>query len=214
VGDDHNSALGLQTAEGLLDVLFVLGIDAGGRLIQEENRCPLEKGAGNGDSLPFSSGEKHSPLAYDRLVAFRQRSNELMSISCFCCPDELLMAGLGLSQAQVILHGIIEQVGLLSNQSHLAAQEIEGQAANIMAPQEHSALLGIVEAEEKIDDCALASSCRPNQSHSAAWLHLKRDVMQNRPIAVISEVNPLKPDLRLNSRRCCILAIPDLRHLI
>jgi len=108
MGDDHNSALGLQTAEGLLDVLFVLGIDAGGRLIQEENRCPLEKGAGNGDSLPFSSGEKHSPLAYDRLVAFRKRYNELMSVGCCCRPDDLFMTGLGISQAQVILHGIIE----------------------------------------------------------------------------------------------------------
>ena len=51
-----------EPVQSLLYEHLVLGINAGERLVEHENRGVIEKGAGDGETLPFAAGEACRPV--------------------------------------------------------------------------------------------------------------------------------------------------------
>ena len=70
-----------------------LYIDRAGRLIEDQNRCVLEKRAGKSNPLAFAAGETHAPLAHKRFVPVRKSQDELMSIGSLGRSYDLRFAG-------------------------------------------------------------------------------------------------------------------------
>ena len=69
VGDDQNGLAGKQTGEGFLNSALIFHVQAGGCLIQKDDRRIFQKGAGDGDPLPLAAGEGGAVLADHGLVA-------------------------------------------------------------------------------------------------------------------------------------------------
>ena len=57
VGDDKDRLALEQAGEGFLNSALVFHVQAGGGLIQKDDRRIFQKRAGDGDPLPFSAGE-------------------------------------------------------------------------------------------------------------------------------------------------------------
>ena len=61
VGNGDDGLAPGQLRQGVLDQMLVLGIDAGGGLVQDDDGGVLQDGPGDGDPLPLPAGEVPPP---------------------------------------------------------------------------------------------------------------------------------------------------------
>ena len=108
VGNDQQSLTPAQLGDGLLDVALVVGVHAGSGLIQNDDGGILQNAAGNGDSLPLSTGEAGSTFADDRVKAVGQFHDEVIASGFPGCLIDLLPCGVCPSHGDVVIHGILE----------------------------------------------------------------------------------------------------------
>src|SRR5687768_8229427 len=59
---------------------FSLRVERGGGLVEDKNRCVLEKGARDRKPLPLSPGKIYAAFAEDSFVALGQLANKFMSL--------------------------------------------------------------------------------------------------------------------------------------
>ena len=76
MGDDERRAPLHQRLERALHERLVLGVERGGRFVQQQHRRVLEDGAGDGDALALAARDRRAALAERRIVALRQSGNE------------------------------------------------------------------------------------------------------------------------------------------
>ena len=79
VGDDQGRPALRQAVEGLSDEKLALRVQAGGRLVHDEQGGILEEGAGYRKSLRLAGGEAQTPLSDLGVVAVRHAPDELRS---------------------------------------------------------------------------------------------------------------------------------------
>ena len=72
VGDDQNSLAGEEAGEGFLNSALIFHVQAGGCLIQKDDRRIFQKRAGDGNPLAFAAGEGGAVLADHGLIALGQ----------------------------------------------------------------------------------------------------------------------------------------------
>ena len=107
VGDDQHCLALKQAGESFLNSTFVLYIQAGSRLVKENDRCILQKGAGDGDPLPLAAGEDHG------LIAFRELLYKFIAPGGSGCCDDFLIRGSPASKAYIFHHRIPKQNNVL-----------------------------------------------------------------------------------------------------
>ena len=83
----------------------------------------------------------------DRLIAQRQRLDEVMGIGGPRCLLQLLLGSIGFAKAQIVRHGAMDQVSVLHDHRDMAAQHFKRQATNIVAAAD-APLLRIKEAQQ------------------------------------------------------------------
>jgi hypothetical protein len=77
---NHNlSALADQSIERLSYQPFILGVEHGRRLVEQQHGCILQYRARNGQALAFAAREGRPALADRRVLALRQRRDETIS---------------------------------------------------------------------------------------------------------------------------------------
>src|SRR3954470_9388370 len=77
MGDDDAGAPGEQRAERALDDALGARVDVGGRLVEDEDARIGEHRARERDQLPLPLAERAAAFAEQRLVAARQRGDEV-----------------------------------------------------------------------------------------------------------------------------------------
>src|ERR1035438_3729954 len=70
VGDEDGGASAHDFAEMVQDFVFGVGVDAGERVVEDQDAGAAQQGAGYGGALLLASGEGDAALAYRRVVAF------------------------------------------------------------------------------------------------------------------------------------------------
>src|SRR6185436_11756355 len=72
VGDDDGGAVRHQLRQRLLHQAFAGGVERGRSLVEQQDLRVAQDGAGDGQPLPFASGQAGAVLADDRVVPVRQ----------------------------------------------------------------------------------------------------------------------------------------------
>ena len=72
LGDDKAGAPFHQPVERLLDLVLGDGVDAAGRVVQDQDARVEQQGAGDGDALLLPAAERRAALADRRVVALRE----------------------------------------------------------------------------------------------------------------------------------------------
>ena len=103
---------------------FVLGIDRGQRLVENENRSVAKERPRDRQPLPLSTREPQPALADHRRIALRQRDNELVCVGCARCGDEFIRSGVGLAKPQIVLDRAIEQISILPHDGDFSARRV------------------------------------------------------------------------------------------
>ncbi len=198
MGEDQRRSAFHETFEGFLDDSLVLGIDRRQSLIEDEDGCIAEQGAGDGDALPLPAGEPDSALANDGVIALRQPADEFVGIGRPGHGFQLGPGRLGPAHAQVVLDRAVEQIGILVHHGDLTANLIEGEIAQVAAADQYTSGLRVVEPQQQTGDRRLARAAGPDDAHALAGLDGERQARVGRaPGARVGEGDVLEGDGRL-----------------
>jgi len=162
MSDDQRRTTLHEAFEGFLNDGFVLGIDVREGFVEEENRCVLEQGAGDGDALALSAGETQAAFAHHRLIALGQGLDELMRIRRPRRRLDLILRGVWLAEAQIVRHRAVHEIGILHDHRDMAPQHLQGQAAEVMPAERDAPLLRVEKTQQKPDHGRFAGATGPH----------------------------------------------------
>ena len=89
VGDDEDGFVFYEPGQSLLNGSFVLHIQAGGGLVQQDDGRILQESAGNGDTLTLAAGKSAAVLADVGVSLVRQLLGKFLAV-CHLCRQNLL----------------------------------------------------------------------------------------------------------------------------
>lgn len=142
MGDgDDGSATG-DLAHVALDQRLGLIVEGAGGLVEDEDPGVGQQGAGDGDALALTAGERGAPLRQHGVVTKGQPQNEVVGTGQGGGPDDLVQAGMGHRLGDVVPYRFVEQVVLLQHHPHLLTQVVEGKLADGLAVDEDLACSG------------------------------------------------------------------------
>ena len=117
VRQDHAAAFH-QPVQRLLDQRLVLGVDRGQRLVQDQDGRVAQQRAGDRQALALSAGQLQPAFADAGGVAFGSAMMKSSMLAALAAA-QLLAAGVGPAQAQVVLDGAVEKHDVLAHQRDL-----------------------------------------------------------------------------------------------
>ena len=80
VSDDERGAVAYDLGEGPLDLVLGADVDAGRRVVEDQNGRVEQQGPSNGEPLPLAPGQRYPALADQRVVAAGQAVDEVVQL--------------------------------------------------------------------------------------------------------------------------------------
>ena len=194
MGHDKSRAAREEGLECLLHKAFAFGIESAGGLVEDEEAGVGEDGAGNREALPLSAAEEGAAVANLSIVALGLLHDEIVGLGYLRSTDYLLHRGLGHSEGDIVADGVVEEVGLLRDNSDMMAQRRERIGRERLAVDEDLAAAAVVETHEEVGQGALARPRAANKGHHGASGNRKADIVQHLDIGSVAEVDILKLD--------------------
>ena len=172
-GDDDRGPVLHQGLQPRLDLHLGEGIDAGGRLVQDEDGRVLEQDARQRYQLPLAHREVRAALAHVRRQAVGEIGQPIAVRDALRRPADRLVAGLRAPVADVIGHAAGEEERLLGHYADLLAILLQIQPADVPPIDEQLAALELVEARDEARHAALARARVPDQGQRLAGRDLQ-----------------------------------------
>ena len=200
--EDQRRAPLHEPVERLLDHRLALRVHRRERLVQDQDGRISQERPRDGDALALAAGEPHPALAHDGLIALGQARDELLRIGGARGRGQLGRRRVGLAHAQVVLHGAVEEVGVLAHHRDEAPELVEGEIPHVAAADQDAALIGVVEAQQQARHGGLARAARPDDAHPLARANGEAQAVVRRPPpARIRKAHGLERDGRFEPRR-------------
>lgn len=178
-GDDAGFAGG-KGEDILEDLLFGLGVEGAGGLVEEENGGVAEEGAGNGEALGLSFGEALAPFPEDRFEAVGQVRDEVPGTGGAEGVDELLVGCHRLDHAEVFGDGAREHgVALGDIGEEGAGAAGEGDGAAVLVEEEGGAAGGGEETEDQADHGGFALTGGTDEGDDLPGLSVEVGVVED-----------------------------------
>ena len=125
VGDDEGGTSFQQLVQAFLQDDFRFGIDAGGRLIQNQYFRVGQQCAGKGNQLALSCGKPASAFIYLGIIAVLHLHDEVMGAYGFRSQDYFIVRSRPVAVADVIHNRSGENEAVLHHDAHLRAQGMQ-----------------------------------------------------------------------------------------
>ena len=143
------------------ELVLRLGVERGGRLIQQEDACVAHEGARQRDFLPLATGEVDSgiePLSERRFVALRKTRDQTIGSGLPAGFEDRLAVGDGaeVSQTDVLRRGRLVGHVILKHAADLGAQVGGINVPDVDAVDQDAAVGRIVEPADQLEERGLA----------------------------------------------------------
>src|SRR5207302_9218308 len=106
----------------------------------------------------LAAGEADAALANAGVVGGGELGDEAVGVGGPGGGDNLLHRGVGVAVADVVEDAVVEQERLLLHEGEVAAEAVAGDGAEVAAVEGDGAGGGVVEAQEQVEDGALAGA--------------------------------------------------------
>ncbi len=156
VRDHQRGAVGHQALERGLDQSLALGVERGGRLVEQKERRVAQDRARNGDALALAARQRDAALAELRLESVRQPADEFGGMSKLRGALDLGVVGVGPAEADVFARGRGEHHGVLRHQRDAGAQSLRIGRFDRYAVERDRTFGGVVEPQQQVKQRALA----------------------------------------------------------
>ncbi len=180
MGDDGGRAAAKQWLQRRLDQVLGLRVEVGRGLVQDQDARILEDDPGDRHPLLLATAQPVTALPHHRVVAVRERRDELVRVGGGGGGDHLGLGRVRPCIQEVLPHAGMEQVRVLENHPNLLPERLDGQVADVVAVDPNGALLRVVEAGQQARHRGLAGAARPHQGGQLAGIDGKRHIPQRR----------------------------------
>ncbi len=153
---------GEQAAQARLDASLGVQVHVGGGLVQHEDARVGDQGAGEREQLALTGGQLRAALADLGVVAVGELCDELLRADRRRGLADVIFAGVGSAEGDVLADGAGEQERLLGHDPHLRAQRVAGDLAQVVPVDEDASGRGVIEARDELGHRRLA---RPGRAH-------------------------------------------------
>src|SRR5579883_34383 len=184
VADEDGGFTFSQDAKTSKNVVFGLGVERAGRLVEHQNAGVAHKGPRQRHLLPLAPAQLHTlvkPATKHRLVAIRQTLNHGIGPTLEGCAvdqlDILYLVNLPHTDILTRIHMIVNII--LEDNPHLLAQFLQIILLDIASADQNFALIGVVEARQQLDERGFASTVAPDQRNGLARLNGKAHILQS-----------------------------------
>ena len=168
VGEDERGAALHQPVEGRLDRCLILGIDRGESFIEHQNRRIAQQCAGDGDALALSARQLDALFADDRVIALRQRLDEVVDVGSTRRILDMGAGGIGPAHADIFLDRAVKQERVLVDDGDHAADLLGSEIPEIVAADLDAALLWVIETQQQPHDRRFAAAGTADQTDALA----------------------------------------------
>ena len=173
MGDDQHRLSGAQIGDGLMNTVFVPGVQRRCRLIQDHHRGVLQDRSGDAQALPFPSGEGPAVLRQDRIVSFRQFLDKLIASCQLRSAAHFLFGGIRVPDPDVVEDAVMEQDHILIHIGDLLVIVLRPDPAYIRAVHEDLSPVRIPEPRHQIGHGGLSRPRFPDDGSDVPdWLTL------------------------------------------
>ena len=182
--------------------------------VKEEYRRVLEYGAGNCDTLFFTTGEFQTSLTDAGLIARGQLGNKVVNPGCTRGFVDMLFVSARITVGNVVIDCIVEQNGILRDYADSIAERRLCDFVQVETVDRNSTGIRLVKSQQQTADRRLAGARGTDNGYLFSRFHLKADTVQNYPLRIVAEVNIGEPDI---TPRCAqgprTRQVLDLRYL-
>src|SRR5215467_6757817 len=183
-----------EMIERLANAELGLGVDAGGRFIENEVARIMRQRSGEADELLLASGKSAAALAHRLIEAIGQRLNKIEQIHPAGSGHQLFVADTHGTQADVIGHRSGKQMGILKHHAEILAELLQIEISNIGSTDSNCPSLHFVKTQEQARECSLPCPGMPDDGDRLTRLNSEADVAEHPIVIFIGEPNPLEFD--------------------
>ena len=195
VRDNQNCLILEQRGERSLEAGFVLYIQRGGRLVQQNNGGVFQQGAGNRNTLAFTPGQSRAIFAHHRQVSLRQTLNKVIALGGPGCGHNLLICGVLAAQTDISHDGIVEQHHILEHNGIVLQQCFRVHRGDVHAAHSNAAFLNVPKAGGQLRCGALTASRGSDQCGHLALLGGEGHIGQHILTVLIPEAHMVKANI-------------------
>ena len=126
VGDDDRRPAAHRLAQAVANPRFGGRVDGRRRVVEDQDAWVDDECAGDRESLPLTARERDPALADDRVVAVRQRLDELVRLRQLGRVHDLVIGRAGPAEGDVLADARREEERILGDHADLAAERARG----------------------------------------------------------------------------------------
>ena len=186
-----------ELVECRLHLQLGAGIDARGRLVQQQNRRVGEHDARDAQQLFLTLAKRAAVLADHRIVAAWQLHDKLMRMSALGGFDNLLARSSWATVSDVFRYRALEQPSVLQHHAKGAAQACARVVTRRTTIDRNATGIDIVKTQQQVDERRLAAARGADQGKAHAGLSLDADVLQQLAVEHVAKVHVFKSHLAL-----------------
>ena len=176
MGDHERGPVLDHLGQRALDVVFRANVNAGGRVVEDEDGRVQEQRASYGQALALSPRQGDASLADRRAVALRQTYYEIVKLGYLGGADHIGVGCVIDAVLDVVANRGAEDEHVLQDDPDVPAKRRQRGLAGIRPIDQHTSRGDIVEPGDKVHQGALARSGRPEDGDELSGLDLEADV--------------------------------------
>ena len=192
VRDHERGAVLRDPLQRVLDFMLGVAVERRGRLVQHQDRRPLQHRARDRHALLLAAGQLQAALADLGLIALRRRLDEAVDLRQLRRLLHLGIAGVPAAVADVVADGVVEQHGVLRHHADRRAQRVLRDGLDVLPVDQDLAARHVIEPEQQPRDRRLAGAGRPDDRNRLAGRHLEAQPLQDRPVRIVGEAHVLE----------------------
>lgn len=209
--DSHGVFLQILT-EAVLNLGFGGLIEGGGGFVEEENLLLAQEGASESDTLLLATGEVAAGVTNFSVVLLVHVHDVVVDRGELGVLLDFFIGGDRVGVTDVIADGAGEERGFLENAGEVLTPGLEVDALQFLAVDEDAAFLGVVRAEEELNESRFATAGRAHQTKSAARRNFGRETFQDGSFGAsgVDEVNVFELDVAVGDVLVTFVADVDV----
>ncbi len=170
---------GHQDVQRVANQQLGLGVDARGRLVEDENPRVERQRPREREELLLPDRQRRAALGDRALVSERHPFDEAVGVHRRRRTPDIVIADRRVAKANVVGNRSGEQVDVLQHQAEQPAQLVERQLADVDAVDENPPAADVVEAQQQVDQRRLAGARGADDADALAGPDLERHVLEN-----------------------------------
>lgn len=184
MGDDDYRFACAQGSDRSLDKRLVLGVERGGRLVEEHHGRVFQESPRNGEALALPAREGGAVLAQHRVEPLGKPLDELQAVRRPCSLGHLFVGGAFAADANIVRNRVVEKDHVLEDYGDVREPRFLGEPGDVLARAEDPAAVRLPEFRRQLGAGRLARAARPDERGDSSFLRVEADAVKDLLVAV------------------------------